>query len=97
MQIRNSSVISALVLVALLLSACGGRRADVCQPGPRFAEGGSVPSIAVPEGLTPPDQSQSLVIPTAPDRVVALDQARRACLEHPPNFFEATADEGPGG
>jgi hypothetical protein len=97
MRINKPSVISALALAAVLLSACGGRRADVCAPGPRFAEGGSVPPIAVPEGLTPPDQSQSLVIPPAPDRVVALDQAGRACLERPPNFFETTAGEGSGG
>jgi uncharacterized lipoprotein len=97
MRINTPFVITVLALVALLLSACGGRRANVCEPGPRFAEGGSVPPITVPEGLTPPDQSQSLVIPPAPDRVVELNQAGRACLERPPNFFETPAGEAPEG
>jgi uncharacterized lipoprotein len=75
------------VFLAALLSGCGGRLA--CENPDRYAGSLSIPPVQVPEDPTPPDETQSLAIPPAPERDVSASPGQ--CLESPPSYFEERA------
>ncbi len=74
----------AACVVATVLAGCSGDRELTCAAAERYARAGSAPPVRIPDGLTPPDESDSLRVPTesvAPER-----SASERCLEVPPDF-----------
>lgn len=72
-----------LIAVALLLSGCGSNKA--CR-SENVARGGiSVPDIRIPDGMSEPDTSEALRVPTGSSRG-GVDEGE--CLETPPKYFE---------
>lgn len=84
-RLRAVAVISTLLMVA----ACSRGGAFNCADTQRYAQRDTIPPLVVPEGLDPPDQAQSLVIPAPTDRAATLDNPQRPCLELPPSYEEA--------
>jgi uncharacterized lipoprotein len=80
---------TVLIGTLVMLTACSRGGAISCAASDRYADRDSIPPLVVPEGLAPPDQSQSLVIPPPTDRTVTLDSPDRPCLESPPRFEES--------
>jgi uncharacterized lipoprotein len=54
----------------------------------------SVPPLRAPEGLTAPDRSAALVIPTAPPGAQEKPSGKGRCLDRPPSYFQ-TAPNAP--
>ena len=81
------------LLAALLLSACSGERGLSCENPERYSSATTSPPVRVPDDLSPPDESESLVIPPINQTELsrAADPAR--CLETPPGFFESDDDD----
>jgi uncharacterized lipoprotein len=82
---------AVLIGLVVMISACGRGGSLSCTDAQRYANRDSIPPLVVPEGLVPPNQSQSLVIPPPADRAVTLDSPERPCLESPPRFEAATS------
>jgi uncharacterized lipoprotein len=78
-------VLIFVLAAASLLAGCshdGGLR---CEDVSRYASSVSVPPLRVPDDLTVPDESDSLLIP---DATSAEDGAATQCLEAPPSYYE---------
>lgn len=80
----------SVVLLALLGAACSGERGLSCVDTERYESSSTSPPIRVPDDLTPPDETDALVIPQVPASELA-DAAPEGCLEAPPDFFEEQA------
>lgn len=84
-------VISALLL-AVLAAACSGERRLRCEDSSRYESSTTAPPVRVPDDLTPPDESDALVIPQVPETELSSAGANNGrCLESPPDFFEEEA------
>jgi uncharacterized lipoprotein len=86
---------SKLVFVSAALALIGGCSNDSelrCEDASRYATSVSVPPLRVPDDLTVPDESDSLLIPdpTPTDTTVATE-----CLETPPSYYEQDDDDRP--
>lgn len=82
-----------LILVlslAALAAACSGERRMSCVDPERYETSTTSPPIRVPDDLTPPDESDALVIPQVPQTELS-GVASEGCLEAPPDFFEDQA------
>jgi uncharacterized lipoprotein len=75
------------------LVACSGKDGLRCEDSTRYSTSRTVPPIRVPDDLTVPDETESLLIP---DRSVAADAQPppSECLETPPEYFQNGADPG---
>jgi uncharacterized lipoprotein len=72
----------------LILQACSGEEGLSCLEDRRYASSRSVPPLRIPDDLSPPDESEVLVIPqTGADRRSEPPPGRN-CLEAPPDFAE---------
>ncbi len=80
---RRGVLVAALV--ALGLCGCSREQSLNCESSERYAGARSVPPVRVPEGLTVPNESDSLRLPPEP---VVQGSAGEGCLESPPDFFE---------
>ncbi len=72
-------------IVAAALAGCSGDNELRCETPDRYAGARSVPPVRVPDGLTVPDETNSLRLPPQP---TGADSAAARCLEAPPDFFE---------
>ena len=81
-----------LALALASLSGCSRDRSLGCEDVSRYATADSIPPVRVPDGLSPPDESESLRLPPPP---VEMQERTTPCLESPPRFFE-DRDVGPG-
>ena len=79
-------VVAACVLAAVLAGCSGGEGLRCEDPSP-YAASTSIPPIRVPDDLTVPDESQSLLIPEVPSEIPEAPPAE-ACLEAPPRYFD---------
>ena len=81
------------MLVCGITVALGGCSRDTelrCEDASQYSSSTSVPPIRVPDDLTVPDESDSLLIPDpGPSETVALTE----CLETPPEYFEGQERE----
>jgi hypothetical protein len=70
-----------------LLAACGGGAEQVCEERrePYMASRDN-PLLKVPDGLSPPNRSESLAIPAKPP----ARGANTSCLDEPPSYFRAS-------
>jgi len=88
-------VAPALAAAAILLVAVAGCSRDsslACDRGDaRILTADSIPPVRIPDGLTPPDESESLRLPPAPPGTTRA--APNPCLETPPPFFEERAPD----
>ncbi len=75
------------LLVALAVAACSRDDQILCEDASRYSTADSIPPVRIPDGLTPPDESDSLRLPPPPADS-ARQSATGACLESPPPFFE---------
>lgn len=79
--------LAAAVIVLGSLAACSRDDQILCDDTARYSTADSIPPVRIPDGLSPPDESDSLRLPPPPP-----DTARRSagepCLEQPPPFFE---------
>ena len=82
------------VLIALLatgwLSACGGGFGLRCEDPARYTDSGEIAPVRIPDDLSPPDESESLRIPAPAEGEIEQVSSRGACLESPPDFYEAS-------
>ena len=82
----------ALVVVSGLAAAAAGcsRGEELrCEDASAYASSTSIPPIRVPDDLTVPDESDSLLIPDVP----ATAETPPACLETPPDYFQEEGGE----
>jgi uncharacterized lipoprotein len=80
------------VLVCAAVAVLGGCSSDKglrCEDTSLYSSSISVPPIRVPDDLSVPDESDSLLIPEAPRDAAALTE----CLETPPSYFENQGSE----
>lgn len=77
----------AFLLALALTSLSGCSRDDElrCEDVSRYSTADSIPPVRVPDGLSPPDESESLRLPPPP---VEMEERSTPCLESPPRFFE---------
>jgi uncharacterized lipoprotein len=76
----------SLVFAAAALSAgCAGEDELRCEDTSRYATSVSVPPLRVPDDLTVPDESESLLVP---DAASAQAIVPTQCLETPPSYYE---------
>lgn len=80
-------------LVATVLAGCSGDRELTCQAAERYAQAGTAPPVRIPDGLTPPDDTDSLRVP--PESVVPPRSASQRCLDVPPEFNTRTPSTSP--
>lgn len=85
------SILVAVVLAVCVIAGCGRRGEVRCEDPSRYSTSDSIPPVRVPEGLSFPDDSESLVIP--PGARSARSGAEGECLEAPPDFFGEEAEE----
>ena len=72
-----------------VLAGCSGEEGLRCEDQSRYATSVSAPPIRVPDDLTVPDESDSLLIPdSAPPGTVAPTE----CLETPPPYDEQNSE-----
>jgi uncharacterized lipoprotein len=80
-----------LIVAALgLIVACSGESELRCDDATRYATSVSVPPLRVPDDLTVPDESDSLLIPDPPPAEASV---ATECLETPPSYYEQDDDD----
>lgn len=83
-----------VLLVALALGACSGERGLSCESSERYTDATTSPPVRVPDDLSPPSETESLVIPPVGETALSTSNDPSRCLEAPPEFFEASAGDG---
>jgi uncharacterized lipoprotein len=83
---RVVSVIS-VVLACAAIAGCFGNRGLGCEDPARYASSETAAPVRVPEGLSVPDESQALQIPSGEPLDVPAE-GESNCLERPPGFFD---------
>jgi uncharacterized lipoprotein len=78
------------VCTAAVLGACSGEDELRCDDTSRYATSVSIPPLRVPDDLTVPDESDSLLIP---DPAAAETGVATECLETPPSYYDQDDDE----
>jgi uncharacterized lipoprotein len=78
---------------AIGAAGCFGDRGLSCEDPSRYAASRTVPPVRVPSGLTVPDESQALDIPSGQALTVPGEDEPPPCLERPPDFFDEDADD----
>lgn len=82
-----------VVLLGLCAAAGCSREEELrCQDDEPYGSSTSVPPIRVPDDLTVPDESDSLLIPDVPS--TAEGPPPQSCLESPPDYFDDEETEG---
>lgn len=71
---------------ALVIGGCGVLR-ESCNLPQRYEKAESAPPLKIPEGLTPPNTKNSLVIPDVATERRKLTP-KDACRDAPPAFFD---------
>jgi uncharacterized lipoprotein len=77
--------ILGFVCAAAGLLGCSGEEELRCDDTSRYATSVSVPPLRVPDDLTVPDETDSLLIP---DPAAAETGVATECLETPPSYYE---------
>jgi uncharacterized lipoprotein len=83
-------VLAFVCAAVAALSGCSGEDELRCDDTSRYATSVSVPPLRVPDDLTVPDESDSLLIP---DPAAAETGVATECLETPPSYYEQDNDE----
>lgn len=73
---------------AVLMSGCFGESTMRCEDVLRYATSQSIAPLQVPDGLSVPDESESLRIPSGEPLEVPDPETVTECLEGPPDFFD---------
>jgi len=77
---------------AWLLVACSGE--PTCDYSTEaYMSAQSVPSLRAPEGLSTPDRSSTLVIPTPAAEAKPIPTGKGRCLDRPPSYFAKTPEK----
>ena len=85
---------SACLAAGLILQGCSGEGGLSCVVDERYASSRTIPPLRIPDDLSPPDESEVLVIPqTGADRRSEPPPGRQ-CLEAPPDFSETDTADG---
>ncbi len=82
---------AALVALSMAAAGCFGGGSLNCEDPAQYGSAASVPPVRVPDGLSVPDETQSLQIPPGEPYVVTDPETLTECLEDPPDFFEDDA------
>ena len=85
------ALVAGIVAIACLLAGCGRRGEVRCDDSARYAISDSIPPVRVPQDLSLPGETESLVIPPGARSTESIPEG--ACLESPPDFFEDDEDE----
>lgn len=76
-----------LLPASLALGACFGGGMS-CEDVERYANDDSIPPLRIPDDLTVPDETETLLIPGSPGLVERSEAAPvQGCLESPPDFY----------
>lgn len=86
-------LILPVALVASGLAGCFGGDGVSCEDPKVYATSRSAPPVRVPEGLSVPDESAALQIPSGEPLAVPAEGEPMPCLEEPPDFFEEDEEE----
>lgn len=90
-KLRTALTISAS---AWLLGACSGE--PTCDYSTEaYVTAQSVPTLRAPEGLSTPDRSSTLVIPTPAAEAKPIPIGKGRCLDRPPSYFSKTPEKTP--
>jgi hypothetical protein len=71
-----------------LLAACGGDEVVCAEPNEPYVVARSTPPLRVPDGMTQPNHSEALAIPSS--QAKRSDSGRTSCLDEPPSYFRST-------
>lgn len=78
-----------LALAAVpLLAACGSSEPGCIDPDEPYLSARNNPQLRIPEGMTQPNRSEALTIPSEKD--VKGRPATSGCLDEPPSYFRST-------
>jgi uncharacterized lipoprotein len=80
-----------VVLAALALAGCSGEKGVRCEDPSLYSSSTSIPPVRVPDDLSVPDESQSLLIP-GPSAPANATPPPAECLESPPRYFEENSE-----
>lgn len=84
-----------IAVLSVWLAACSGERGLSCETSDRYQISTTAEPLRVPDDLSPPDESEALVIPEVPETELASRRADATeCLESPPDFFESQESQG---
>jgi uncharacterized lipoprotein len=90
MRTMAGCVLFFVCAAAALLAGCSGETELRGEDTSRYATSVSVPPLRIPDDLTVPDESDSLLIPD-PDAVET--RVATECLETPPSYYEQGDDD----
>ncbi len=91
---KRSFAMAFILPVLTALTACGGGGTFFCADPERYTGSATIQPIRVPDGLSPPDDSQALVVPPASGRALDSDATGRPCLQAPPDYLESRPSSG---
>ena len=86
------AILTVIVFATAMAAGCGRRGEVRCEDPERYSTSDSIPPVRVPEDLSLPNETESLVIP--PGARTTQSASETECLETPPDFFEDNPDEG---
>lgn len=86
-SIRRFAPLLLAPLAVLALSACGGSSRNCVDPDEPYLAARNNPGLKVPEGLSQPDRSAALAIPSGP---TSTTPPETGCLAAPPSYFRSS-------
>jgi hypothetical protein len=78
----------------LALGGCFGG-APRCEDAARYANSDSIAPLRIPDDLTVPDESETLLIPGGTGFGDRNEEPVQGCLESPPSFFQNDGQDRP--
>jgi uncharacterized lipoprotein len=78
----------SFLLVVVVLAGCSREGGMRCEDPSQYASSATIPPIRVPDDLTVPDESDSLLIPDVSNADTPAEPLPQECLEAPPDYFE---------
>jgi len=73
------------------LAGCFGDPALLCEDSERYASSYEVAALQIPNDLDPPNESEALRVPRAPERPRISPEG--PCMESPPDFYLENSSE----
>lgn len=94
-SLRKFLLILVPIPALLALGGCFGGGGSRCEDAERYANSDSIAPLRIPDDLTVPDESETLLIPGSSGFGERDEAPVQGCLESPPSFFGNDNDNTP--
>lgn len=94
-RLRTVGLMVLPIPLLLALGGCFGGGGPRCDDTERYANSDSIAPLRIPDDLTVPDESETLLIPGSSGFGERDEAPVQGCLESPPSFFGNDNDNTP--